>query len=126
MTERYVEDGVEYFLPEFGPAESWNAVVMLKHPPATGTALTALERMPRIHYREWDAAAYCRREIQIFEDGRFRLARPGHFGHLLPEGDNKSFRVIEDEHWSSRHMTKLEFEALWAALQREEMKVGEQ
>lgn len=116
---RYLEGDVEYFLPEYGEPVRWVAgVVLAEH----WDHDQILRHLPRVNYYECDASDHCCRAIGIFADGRFRLAYPGHNGPDLPEGPlPKPHERTDDAQFTTREMTSLEFNALWEALQKDEL-----
>lgn len=104
--------GVRYYLPEFGPPVRWLASV----PVWDSTDFD----FPALLYYECDADNLSMRSIEIWSDGRVMLAFPGGpDGDRLPEGPLPSVEECKARlTGSSREITELEFNALWAALSR--------
>lgn len=104
--------GTRYYLPDFGPPVRWLASV----PEWDSTGFD----FPSLLYYECDADNLSMRSIQIWSDGRVMLAFPGGpDGDRLPEGPFPTVEECNDRMaGSSREITELEFNSLWAALSR--------
>jgi len=100
--------GVTYYLPDFGPPIRWFMDVSPGDPD-----------LPVVYYFECDAENLGCRAIHLYADGRVLLAYPGGLnGDHLPEGKLPTVAEVEQGDWQAREITKVEFDALWAALSR--------
>lgn len=107
MARSYVNRrGVTYHLPDFGPPAYWPRIVVTDGGEPT---------LPVLSYYECDAGYLCSRALDIWADGRFRLAFPGGLdGDCLPEGPLPPSADLDASGALLGEMTRQEFETLWA------------
>jgi hypothetical protein len=100
---------VTYYLPDFGPPVRWLISVS-----PSGWDL------PVVYYFECDSENLGCRAMHIYDDGRVIVAYPGGpDGDSLPEGELPPIGEVDDpDGVQTREITKVEFDALWAALSR--------